>query len=94
MALSGYEPAGNLPAEPNVFIGRERDLVELVSMLGRARALTLCGPGGIGKTRLALRVAGVLAPDFPDGAWIADVAEADSPERLVQLVSAALQHPA
>ncbi len=84
------KPPGNLPAEPNAFIGRERDLSELVSMLDRVRALTLCGPGGIGKTRLALRLARMLAADFADGAWIADLAEADSPERLAQMVSSAL----
>src|ERR1700683_3990061 len=94
VALSSHEltePAGNLPAEPNAFVGRARGLSELVSMLSRVRALTLCGPGGIGKTRLALKLAEVLAPGFTDGAWIADLAEADSPERLVQLVAAALQ---
>src|SRR5438874_1269575 len=49
--------AGNLPAEPNSFIGRERDLAELARLLGEVRALTLSGPGGIGKTRLAVRLA-------------------------------------
>jgi DNA polymerase III delta prime subunit len=49
--------SGNLPAEPNSFIGRERDLVELARMLSEVRALTLSGPGGIGKTRLAIRLA-------------------------------------
>ena len=39
--------AGNLPAEPNSFIGRERDLAELVKLLAEVRALTLSGPGGI-----------------------------------------------
>src|SRR5262249_60203686 len=48
---------GNLPAEPNSFIGRERDLAELVRLLGEVRALTLSGLGGIGKTRLAVRLA-------------------------------------
>ena len=48
---------GNLPAEPNSFIGRERDLAELARLLGEVRALTLSGPGGIGKTRLAVRLA-------------------------------------
>jgi predicted ATPase/DNA-binding CsgD family transcriptional regulator/Tfp pilus assembly protein PilF len=48
---------GNLPAEPNSFIGRERDLTELAKLLGEVRALTLSGPGGIGKTRLAVRLA-------------------------------------
>ena len=70
-------PPGNLPAEPNSFIGRERDLAELVAILGRVRALTLCGPGGIGKTRLAFRLAAMLAPSYPDGVWIADLADAD-----------------
>src|ERR1700742_4663457 len=48
---------GNLPAEPNSFIGRERDLAELARLLTEVRALTLSGPGGIGKTRLAVRLA-------------------------------------
>jgi predicted ATPase/DNA-binding CsgD family transcriptional regulator len=75
---SDIPPApGNLPAEPNSFVGRERDLAELVAILGRSRALTLCGPGGIGKTRLALRLGRMLADRFPDGTWIADLADAD-----------------
>jgi RecA/RadA recombinase len=59
---------GNLPAEPNSFVGRERDLADLAEILERARALTLCGPGGIGKTRLALRLAAMLAAGQADGA--------------------------
>src|ERR1700731_4840394 len=59
-----YLLAGNLPAEPNSFIGRERDLAELAKLLGDVRALTLSGPGGIGKTRLAVRLArDVIARD-------------------------------
>jgi predicted ATPase/DNA-binding CsgD family transcriptional regulator len=92
---------GNLPAEPNAFVGRQRDLAELVAILERSRALTLCGPGGIGKTRLALRVTGTLAERFPDGTWIADLADADledegadtpssGPPSAVALVTAAL----
>lgn len=96
---------GNLPAEPNSFIGRERDLTELVAILGRVRALTLCGPGGIGKTRIALRLGAMLGSDFADGVWIADLADAEvagmpgqraaapghePDDRLVPMVSAAL----
>src|SRR5260370_8026902 len=83
--------AGNLPAEPNSFIGRERDLAELARLLGEVRALTLSGPGGIGKTRLAVR----LAPDGnrsarPDGAEEAPhLAEA----RLVRLAAWAAPPP-
>jgi predicted ATPase/DNA-binding CsgD family transcriptional regulator/Tfp pilus assembly protein PilF len=59
---------GNLPAEPNSFIGRERDLAELARLLGEVRALTLSGPGGIGKTRLAVRLArGVIAGEVIAG---------------------------
>src|SRR5215472_12748499 len=87
--------AGNLPAEPNAFIGRERDLADLVSMLGRVRMLTLFGPGGIGKTRLALKVAASMAGYYQDGAWIVDLpdvdlAGAEASGRLVPLVAAAL----
>jgi predicted ATPase/DNA-binding NarL/FixJ family response regulator len=71
---------GNLPAEPNSFIGRERDLTELAAILGRVRALTLCGPGGIGKTRLALRLGAVLGAQYPAGVWIADLADVDPDE--------------
>ncbi len=77
MTSDNPAPPGNLPAEPNSFIGRERDLAELVAILGRVRALTLCGPGGIGKTRLALRLAAMLATSYPDGVWIVDLADVE-----------------
>ncbi len=64
-ALRQIEVPGNLPAEPNAFIGRQRDLADLYAMLGHVRVLTLCGPGGIGKTRLALKLAASLAPGLP-----------------------------
>src|SRR4051794_1220755 len=65
----------NLPAEPNDFIGRERDVAELRQLLDATRAVTLCGAGGIGKTRLALRVAATLADGCPDGVWFAGLGE-------------------
>jgi predicted ATPase/DNA-binding CsgD family transcriptional regulator len=82
--------AGNLPAEPNSFVGRERDLAELATLLGEVRALTLCGPGGIGKTRLALRLAAELAPGFPDGAWLAELADLADPEFMARRVATTL----
>ncbi len=83
-------PVGNLPAEPNSFVGRARDLTELALLLGDARALTLCGPGGIGKTRLALRLAGELLPGFPDGAWLAELADTSDPAMVIRRVAATL----
>ena len=82
--------AGNIPAEPNSFVGRERDLAELGMLLTDVRALTLCGPGGIGKTRLALRLAAELAGDFPDGAWLAELADLRDPELVPRRVAATL----
>jgi predicted ATPase/DNA-binding CsgD family transcriptional regulator len=79
---------GNLPAEPNSFIGRERDLSELALLLSDVRALTLCGPGGIGKTRLAVRLACDLVPEFPDGAWLVELADTASADLLPRRVAA------
>src|ERR1700730_5761555 len=77
--------SGNLPAEPNSFIGRERDLAELAKLLNEVRALTLSGPGGIGKTRLAVRLgrdvvvsgAGLADGDDEalDEAWLVELAD-------------------
>ncbi len=86
---SAAPPApGNLPAEPNSFIGRERDLSELALLLSDVRALTLCGPGGIGKTRLAVRLACDLVPEFPDGAWLVELADTASADLLPRRVAA------
>ncbi len=70
---------GNLPAEPNSFVGRDRDLGDLRLLMSSVRALTLCGPGGIGKTRLAMRLGSQLAGDFPDGVWLAELAATSDP---------------
>src|SRR5580693_3980688 len=78
---------GNLPAEPNSFVGRERDLAELALLLGEVRALTLCGPGGIGKTRLALRLACELVPGFPGGAWLVELADTDDAALVARRVA-------
>ena len=64
-----------LPAELNSFIGRKRELGELRRLMQETRALTLCGPGGVGKTRLALRVLASVADGFPDGVWFVELAD-------------------
>src|SRR5215472_1701274 len=90
IAAGNLATMGNLPAESNVFIGRERDLTDLASILDRVRAVTLCGPGGIGKTRLAIELAARLGGGYADGVWIVEQAEAERAERLVPLVAAAV----
>ena len=84
------ETQAHLPEEPNSFIGRERELSELRQILRRTRALTLCGPGGIGKTRLALRVLATVAAEFPDGVWFVELADLRQPELVVSRVAAAI----
>jgi predicted ATPase/class 3 adenylate cyclase len=68
------ERAGNLPLQVSSFIGRERELEQTAAALDQARVVTLTGPGGVGKTRLALQAAGLVAPRFGDGAWLAELA--------------------
>jgi AAA domain-containing protein len=79
-----------IPEELNTFIGREHELGELRTLLRSARMLTLCGPGGIGKTRLALRLLALVAAEFPDGACFVDLADLRDPGLVFSRVSAAL----
>jgi predicted ATPase/class 3 adenylate cyclase len=64
----------NLPDQLSSFIGRERELAELHGLLGGARLVTLTGAGGVGKTRLALRLGAELLDGSSDGAWFVDLA--------------------
>src|SRR4030081_1004836 len=77
---------GNLPAEVTSFVGRRRELGEIRKQLTTARLVTLVGPGGVGKTRLALRAGGDLGRRFADGTWVVELAEV----RDAALVSNAL----
>ena len=77
---------GNLPAEATSFIGRQGALAEVRRKLGQARLVSLVGPGGVGKTRLAIRIGTDLGRSFRDGAWLVELAEV----RDARLVSNAL----
>ncbi|WP_285730604.1 BTAD domain-containing putative transcriptional regulator [Nocardiopsis sp. ATB16-24] len=73
-------PRNNLPSPPTTLIGRESEsshVREVLSAPRGDRLVTLTGPGGVGKTRLAIAVARSLAEDFPDGAWIVELAGMD-----------------
>lgn len=79
---------GNVPVQLTRMVGREAALAELRSLVWRTRVLTLCGPGGAGKTRLATALAEATRADFVGGAWWVDLSTTfDS--RLVPEVAAA-----
>ena len=81
---------GNLPAEATSFVGRRRELAELRRKLANARIVSLVGPGGVGKTRLALRAATDLSRAFPAGAWLVELADVRDPGLVANAVLAGL----
>jgi predicted ATPase/class 3 adenylate cyclase/DNA-binding XRE family transcriptional regulator len=80
----------NLPAQLTSFIGREKESAAIKQLLTTSRLTTLTGPGGTGKTRLALRVAAELLETFPDGVWLVELAPLGDPALVPQAVASAL----
>jgi predicted ATPase/class 3 adenylate cyclase len=80
----------NLPEPVTTFVGRERELTDVVDLVARGRIVTLTGPGGTGKTRLAIGVAGALQGRFVDGAWFVDLAPVRDPDLMPNAVASAL----
>ena len=72
----------NLPQQLNSFIGRERELQEVKQLLRKCRLLTLLGMGGIGKSRLSLQLAADLLDNYPDGAWLVELAALHDPRMV------------
>jgi predicted ATPase/DNA-binding CsgD family transcriptional regulator/DNA-binding XRE family transcriptional regulator len=91
--VEGTRPRHNLPRELTSFIGRERELAELESMLEVTPLLTLIGTGGVGKTRLALRLATHVAGNYPDGTFVVDLTSVADPELLARAVASAVGVP-
>ena len=67
-------PKHNLPHDLTTFIGREKEVADLVQLMSGARLITLTGSGGCGKTRLAIQLARQQAHAYPDGAWLVELA--------------------
>ena len=83
---SRYAPPP-LPARTASMVGRSAERDRTTDLLGRHRLVTLTGPGGVGKTTVALDVATRLAADFPDGVWLARLAGLTEPARLARAVA-------
>jgi predicted ATPase/DNA-binding CsgD family transcriptional regulator len=81
---------GRLPAETSRFFGRSQEAAAIQSALASERLVTLTGPGGVGKTRLAVKVASELTQEFPDGVLLADLSAARDAAGVAGLVGAAL----
>lgn len=81
----------NLPAPVTSFVGRRAEIAELTGLVARNRLVTVAGPGGAGKTRLALAAGGELLTAYPQGVWLVDVTEAATgPESLTRTIALAL----
>ncbi|RYF60920.1 MAG: protein kinase, partial [Comamonadaceae bacterium] len=82
--------AGNLPLELTSFVGRQDELSRARGMFETARLVTLTGIGGVGKTRLALRLADDMRSEFPHGVWLAEFGEVLDESLLVDVIARAL----
>ncbi len=65
----------NLVKQPTNFVGRDADVASIIPLLGSGRTVTLTGPGGVGKTRLATEVGLAIGDDWPDGVWMVELAD-------------------
>jgi predicted ATPase/class 3 adenylate cyclase len=83
----------NLPRQPTTFVGRTREVAEVVQLLGDSQVVTLTGVGGVGKTRLALQVAAEVLPIFRDGAWLVELAVVADPAAVPEAIATVLEVP-
>jgi predicted ATPase len=81
---------GNLPVQATSFVGRMAEIDELVRLVRAHRLVTLTGVGGVGKTRLAVQVAGEMVPEFDDGVWLVELAAVGDPGAVPDAVATTL----
>jgi predicted ATPase/DNA-binding CsgD family transcriptional regulator len=89
-ALTAASGVHNFPAARTSFIGRAGPVREVAALLGRYQLVTVTGPGGAGKTRLAAEVARQVAGRFEDGVWLVELAAVTDPQQVPAVVAASL----
>ena len=89
MRLADDYPS-NLPIPLTSFVGREREVADVVRLLDTVRLVTLTGPGGTGQTRMALAVAARLRGNYPDGVWFVDLNAIVDPKLVASAVARVL----
>jgi predicted ATPase/DNA-binding CsgD family transcriptional regulator len=87
----GSDAPGNLPLQLTSFVGREREIAQVQSLLAENRLVTIAGPPGIGKTRLALQVAAQVAGRFRDGCWLIELGAIRNGAQLPPALAASLK---
>jgi predicted ATPase len=83
----------NLPVQPTPFVGRERELAEVLALLDSHRIVTLTGPGGSGKTRLALQAAAESVEGYGDGVWFVPLAAVRDPQLIEPTIARVVGGP-
>jgi predicted ATPase/class 3 adenylate cyclase len=90
-ALATLEVArGNLPTQMSSFVGRSAEMDRLAALVAERRLVTLCGVGGVGKTRLAVQVAAEVSGRFRGGAWLVELGRTRDPGAITAVARAAL----
>ena len=90
---SSNKPKSNLPAPISTFIGREKQQLEIIQLITKHRLVTLIGSGGVGKTRLSIKVGEQVLGNYADGVWFVELASLSDAALLAQTVTALLGIP-
>lgn len=89
--IQSVEPRHNLPSQLSTFIGREKAIDAVVTLLRDHRLVTLAGMGGIGKTRLSLQVCGKLLNEYPHGIWFIALDSLSDPDLVPQTIASVFE---
>src|SRR5436190_11439197 len=87
VAVGARKRVGKLPSDATSFFGRRHEITELKRLLSASRVVTLTGPGGVGKTRLALRTAETVRRAFHNNVWLVELDELRDPSLLAATVA-------